>query len=65
MNQAQLVDHAGTPLGKPLELPSCMSFSYGASAAAWGSGRLAVVYEAGLSGPTHSGVCLAMMKCQQ
>ena len=60
--QAQLVDHTGAPVGDPLVLPSCMSFSFGHRAAAWQSGRLAVVYEAGLSGPPHSGICLAVLK---
>jgi len=63
--KAQLVDPDGSPVGALVKLPSCMSFSYGRSGAAWQSGRLGVVYEAGLSGPTHSAICLAVLKCQQ
>lgn len=64
-HHAQLLDADGTTAGGAVKLPPCMSWSHGRGAVAWNAGRAAVVYESGLSGPPHTAVCLAVLKCAQ
>ena len=62
---AQLLDGDGSALGTPTPLPTCLISSTSPARAAWGSGTVAVVFEAGYSGRADTAVCVAQLRCQQ